>query len=191
MPKKSSSPTKKLGEPKTPPFDGVCGIAHQLRFDVGIPNTGHDQVGVETRLPKRLADHFRLVHLFRLAPHMPVYRVDVAVEEPGPLRHDRAAHDLQRIDRKVRVPSIVRDLVFHHKALGLELLVGAFVLDPLERHRRRDIIGEFEHSAQEHRNIFEGNTGSLLDRRNHQMAEVGVGLPKSKENSTLGALMTY
>jgi hypothetical protein len=67
-----------------------------------------------------------------------------------------------------------------HDALPLQLLVFEPVLDAAHTFGRRTVVGELEDAAEQDGNVVELGPGALLDLGNHQMREVGIGLPKSK-----------
>jgi len=94
-----------------------------------------ERVGRQARLAEGRADHARVVHLLRVGPHVAIYLVDVVPEAIEALSGDRAAHDLQRVHREVRIALEARDRVLLEEALHLDRLVGALVLDPGEGHR--------------------------------------------------------
>ncbi|MHC2782650.1 ferredoxin-NADP reductase [Bradyrhizobium liaoningense] len=61
------------------------------------------------------------------------------------------------------------------ETLGLDRLEFALVLDAGQGLRRRLVVGRLEDAAEQDRHIFELDADPLLDRRNRQMAEIGVG----------------
>ena len=88
---------------------------------------------------------------------------------------NRAAHDEERIDRKMGIAGVAGDAVVREETLGLELRVLTLVQDALQRHRRRDVVGGLEHSAEQNRNVEELLSGAPLDLRDDQVTEIRVG----------------
>jgi hypothetical protein len=74
----------------------------------------------------------------------------------------------------VRIEREARDTVSLQEALGLELGVLGFVPDAAQRHGRGHVAGGLEHAAEQYRHVGELRAGPLLDRGDHQMAEVRV-----------------
>ena len=91
-----------------------------------------------------------------------------------------ATHNLQSIYGKVGVPVELGNIVFLQEAPGFNTGVFAFVFDALQRDSGRHIIGCFEDAAKQDRNIGESFAGTGFNTGDDQMAEVSVGLPKSK-----------
>src|SRR5262245_39860100 len=51
---------------------GIAGVLDQLFLDLVLLGPGDDAVDIETGGQERLAEHLRIVHLFRLDPHVMV-----------------------------------------------------------------------------------------------------------------------
>src|SRR5262249_44268789 len=117
----------------------------------------------------------RIIELFWFRPHMTVDLVDIALEHAELLRCNGASHDGQSIYREERVLPKARDPMALDKARCLKALVVRLVLDTDEALRRRPVAGQLVNAAQQHRRIFEFRTGPLLDFRDHQMRQIGVG----------------
>ena len=151
------------------------GVGDQRLLDLGVFRTGHERDRVQARRRQRLSDHRRIVHLQPLFPHRGEHRLDVGREHPLALGGHRAAHDLQRIDREVRVHPVGGQAMAGHEPLGLARLVGQLVLHTGEGLGGRSVVGQLEDAAQEDRDVVEARAGALFDRRDHPMREIGVG----------------
>jgi hypothetical protein len=72
-----------------------------------------------------------------------------------------------------------------------ELFVFGLVLDAAQAFEGRAIVRQLEDAAQQNRYILEFDPGALFDLRNDEVAQVRIGLPKSKWNSTLVKISPY
>jgi hypothetical protein len=102
-------------------------------------------------------------------------RLDIFLEHAFELRRHRRTHQVQRVDRKERVPDIGFDPKTLQKALGLERVELALVLDAGECFGGGLVVGGLEDAAEQDRHIFELHVRALFDRRNRFVAEEGIG----------------
>jgi hypothetical protein len=100
--------------------------------------------------------------------------INVFLEHALELGGDRGAHQVQRIDRKKRIPGIGPDVEALDEPLGLQCVELALVLDAGKCFGRRLVVGGLENAAEQDRDIFEFRTRALFDRRDRLMAEEGV-----------------
>ena len=61
------------------------------------------------------------------------------------------------------------------EALGLQRVVFRLVLDPAERLGRGQVAGRFVNATEQDRDVFELDARSLLDSRQRNLGQVGVG----------------
>ena len=175
MPKKISSPTKKVGEPNEPRATAL------LVFSISFFLTSSCCARAMIRsmsMPGReegVAEDLRIVHLLGLDPHVMVGGAEIGLEHALELRRNGAAHQRQRVDREERVHPELRDVVAAQEALGLERIVFRLVLDPAQRVGRRHVAGRLVDAAEQHRDVVELDAGALLDRRQHEFGEIGIG----------------
>ena len=189
LPKYNSVPTKKLGEPNTPRATASSTLAISCCFTSGCWVPARIASASRPDSVERGGDHRRIVHLLRLRPHVPVHRIDITFEKSFALCEHRAAHDRERIHRKKRVRRVVRDVVFLQEAPRFELRVLRLVLDALQRHRGRHVVGRFEHAAEQYRHVFELHAGARLDTRNHEVAEVRIRAAEVEQELALIAMV--
>src|SRR5258707_14119952 len=101
--------------------------------------------------------------------------LDIGREYALELRGHRGAHQIQRVDRKERVPDEGLDLEARDEALGFQRMKLALVLDSGQRLGRRLVVGGLEDAAEQDRHIVEFGAGALRDRRNRLVTEKRVG----------------
>ena len=101
--------------------------------------------------------------------------LDIFLEHALELRRHRRTHQVQRVDRKKRIPDIGLDSKPLQEALGFQRVEFALVLDAGERFGGRLVVGGLEDAAEQDRHILELHPGALFDRRNRFVAEEGVG----------------
>ena len=61
------------------------------------------------------------------------------------------------------------------EALGLERVVFGLVLDPAQRFAGRHVAGRLVDAAEQDRDVVEFDARALLDRRQREFGEIGVG----------------
>jgi hypothetical protein len=132
--------------------------------------------GRKTRLIERHLPYLRVVHLFRLRPHVPEHFVQVALEHAQQqLRRDRASHHHQGVDGKIGIRLIRGDSIALEEATHLEPFVFRLVPDAAQAFGRRAIVRQLKYPVQQDRYILEFGPSALFDFRNDQVAQVRVG----------------
>src|SRR6266849_1172466 len=124
--------------------DGCLRVLDQLRLDLGLLRARKQFCRIEAARRKSLESHFGIVHFPGLAPHVVKRRVDVSLEHALELRGDGGAHQVERVDRKERIPCVGLDLKALHEALGLQRVKFALVPDAGERFGGGLVVGGLE-----------------------------------------------
>jgi hypothetical protein len=99
----------------------------------------------------------------------------IRLEQAFELRRDHAAHQHQGVHREERIRPEFGDVMAAQEAFGFERTVFRLVLDATERFARRHVAGRLVDAAEQHRDIIELHAGALLDLRQHEFGEIGIG----------------
>src|SRR5437868_6763169 len=150
-------------------------VLDKLRLDFRFLRPREQLWGIEAGCRKRLHRHFRVIHFLRLDPHVVKRRLDIFLEHPFQPRGYRRTHQMQRIDRKKRIPAVRHDLKPLYEPLRLQFVKLALVLDAGECFGGRLVIGGLEDAAKQNRNILEFGAGAFLDCRDSLVAEESSG----------------
>src|SRR5258708_915311 len=155
--------------------DRTARVVDQLLLDVILLCPRDQTVDIDAGGQKCVAKDLRIVHLLRLDPHVMIGGAKIRLEQALELRRDHAAHQHQGVHREERVRFEFRDVMAPQEALGFERIVFRLVLDATQRFARRHVAGRLVDAAEQHRDIIELHAGALLDLRQHQFGEIGIG----------------
>src|SRR5215472_14223676 len=165
--------------------DRVLRQLHEAVLDIWLLRTREQAVEIDVGGHERLARDLWVIHLLRLFPHVVVGGAEVRLEHALELRSDRAAHQLQGVDRKEWVLAERRDVVLTDETLCLELQELRLVLDAGKRVGGRAVVGEFVDAAEQHRHVREFYARASLDVGYHKLPYVGVGTTEIEQEFDL------
>ncbi len=155
--------------------DRGFGVGGQPCLDRGLLRAREEGGAVEAVRREEGCDHLRIVHLEAFLPHRAVNRVDIIVKIAFVLGDDRAAHDGQRVDGKMRIDAesdeaVLRDEAAHFEILICELRGRVGILD-----HRRLVARRLEDAAQKTGGDDEIGARAVeqVGKRLHR--EIGVG----------------
>jgi hypothetical protein len=94
LPKKISSPTKKVGEPKVPRATDCSVLRDRRSLTVGSCIRSRARAPSNPEVVQRPAHHVGIVHLFGFLPHVVEYDLDILGKAPIDFGSHGAAHDL-------------------------------------------------------------------------------------------------
>src|ERR1700680_540005 len=116
------TPDKKGRRAEGAALDGVRGVFDQSFLDVILARTGDQAVDIDAGRGESASENLWIVHLLRLFPHVMVGRAEVRLEHTFEMRHHRATHQRQGIERKKGIRFETRDVVAGDEAAGFQRL---------------------------------------------------------------------
>ena len=153
LPKNISLPTKKVGMPKTPRATAASVLSTSSVSSSG--RCARREQRARRRGPPRSMRRARIVGIVELQPLLPHAAAgpfrDRRRFAAAILRGDEAAHQLQRIDGKMRVEATIDKPVLGDEAADFQHLVVNLALDVGESDHRRAIVGRLEDAAEQAR----------------------------------------
>ena len=125
-------------------------------------------------LVQRVREDFRPGHVQPARPQIVIDAVHIGLEHAELLRRDRTAHQVQRVDRKMRIEREIGDAVPRDEASHLQRLIFGLVPDAREGAGGRLVPGELEQASEQDRHIGDHTPGTRLDTGDQAVAQERV-----------------